>query len=131
MHHAKFAAARGLAEIGEPGTRAIEELAASTDSKKRTAGAFGLLAVPAVETLSKLIQDDAVKPYAVVGLMGQGDERVPLLLAASACRARAQHKLPPTKIMQSIASAGCDGGERWPRRELAKKALPTMQQTLA
>ncbi|MHC4938993.1 MAG: tetratricopeptide repeat protein [Planctomycetota bacterium] len=82
--HAKFAAARGLSEIGERGPRTIEELAASSDSKKRMAGAFGLLAVPAVERLSKLNQEDAVKPYAVVGLMGQGDERVPLLLAASA-----------------------------------------------
>jgi hypothetical protein len=33
-------------------------------------------------------------------------------------------------MMQSIDSAGCDSGERWPHRKLAKKALPTMQQTL-
>ena len=44
--------------------------------------------------------------------------RLPLL-TASACRARAQHKLQPTKPLHSSDWAGCDGVDRRPRRERA------------
>ena len=42
------------------------------------------------------------------------------LLITSACRARAQHKLQPTKPLLSSDSAGCDGVDRRPRRMLAR-----------
>ena len=44
--------------------------------------------------------------------------RLPLL-TASACRARAQLKLQPTKPLHGSDWAGCDGVDRRPRRELA------------
>ena len=44
----------------------------------------------------------------------------PPLLTAFACRARAQHKLQPTKPLLSSDWAGCDGVDRRPRRELAR-----------
>ena len=43
--------------------------------------------------------------------------RLPLL-TASACRARAQLKLQPTKPLHGSDWAGCDGVDRRPRREL-------------
>ena len=45
--------------------------------------------------------------------------RLPLLIT-TACRARAQHKLQPTKPLLSSDWAGCDGVDRRPRRELAR-----------
>ena len=45
--------------------------------------------------------------------------RLPLLIT-TACRARAQHKLQPTKPLLSSDSAGCDGVDRRPRRMLAR-----------
>ena len=44
----------------------------------------------------------------------------PPLLIASACRARAQHKLQPTKPLLSSDSAGCDSVDRRLRRKLAR-----------
>ena len=42
------------------------------------------------------------------------------LLITTACRARAQHKLQPTKPLLSSDWAGCDGVGRRPRRKLAR-----------
>ena len=44
----------------------------------------------------------------------------PPLLTASACHARAQHKLQPTKPLLSSDWAGCDGVGHRPRRKLAR-----------
>jgi len=45
--------------------------------------------------------------------------RLPLL-TVSACRARAQRKLQPTKSLQSNDWAGCDSVDRQLRRKLAR-----------